>query len=114
MSRTGRRYFRWLRNQFGLTTIGLRHNYFKSDIGGVSTVGISLPKTGVPTVCSERAVSGILYVESTLSTGYTQYVFYCDTMRGYLLLRRDPEGVVSTSGLLDYFWPWNICLNAID
>ena len=45
---------------------------------GMSTVGISLPKTGVPTVCSERAVSGILYAESTLSTGYTQYV-YCDT-----------------------------------
>ena len=76
MSRTGRRYFRWLRYQFGLTTW---HYYFKSEIGGVSTVGISLPKTGVPTVptvCSERAVSGILYAESTLSTDYTQYV-YC-------------------------------------
>ena len=64
----------------------------------VSTVGISLPKTGVPTVCSERAVSGILYAESTLSTGYTQYVY--TVIRGYLLLRRDPEGVVATSGLL--------------
>ena len=47
-------------------------------IVNLSTVGISLPKTGVPTVCSERAVSGILYAESTLSTGYTQYV-YCNT-----------------------------------
>ena len=69
-----------------------------SEIGGVSTVGISLPKTGVPTVCSERAVSGILYAE-TLSTDYTQYVY--TVIRGYLLLRRDPEGVVVTSGLLD-------------
>ena len=74
------------------------HYYFMSEIGGVSTVGISLPKTGVPTVCSERAVSGILYAESTLSTGYTQYVY--TVIRGYLLLRRDPEGVVATSGLL--------------
>ena len=99
MSRTGSRYFRWLRNQFGLNTW---HYYFMSEIGGVSTVGISLPKTGVPTVptvCSERAVSGILYAESTLSTDYTQYVY--TVIRGYLLLCRDPEGVVVTSGLLD-------------
>ena len=61
-----------------LLLLDYRHYYFMSEIGGVSTVGISLPKTGVPTVCSERAVSGILYAESTLSTGYTQYV-YCDT-----------------------------------
>ena len=81
----------------------------------MSTVGISLPKTGVPTVCSERTVSGILYAESTLSTGYTQYVY--TVIRGHLLLCRDLEGVVVTSGLLailGYSWPWKICFNAIE
>ena len=46
---------------------------FKSEIGGVSTVGISLPNLGVPTVCSARAVSGVLYYSLVLNTGYTQH-----------------------------------------